>query len=931
MRRNRFVVILPLALASMLLAAALWSLNGIAATRAESLLAPGKSPGPALSIAKIASAESITPAGQLIYVLVITNTGDVSATNVVVTDTLPDGLTLSASEPPAATQSGSTATWEFQEIAPGEKATVILTTTVSAPLPDGLPLVNIAAAVCDETLPVESDPVTVTVLAPAFALSKQPYTPTVRPGDWLTYTFRLTNTGHLTLTEPYTLLERLPAHTGYVTSTPPAEITEGLLLFTFASPLPPGETTEATLVLSVTEPLTHGWHLVNEEYFAFSPAVTPSVSGPAVTITVESAALEIGKFASPSPVPPGSLLTYTIAVSNTGDARGAAVQLILTDTWPGFTTFVSCAGGQACGADQVEGWVTWTLDVLPPNVTGWFTLTVNVSEGLVAGWWLTNQVTLTAQSVAPLTATAAVSVAHVPGVSLAPNGEASILPGETITYNHTLTNTGNGEDTFTITLGGLPAGWSGSVEPTSVSLGAGASAPVTVTVEVPTDALSGTVATAVVTATSSADPSVWATVTDRTTVRHRPGVALAPNWERAAFSGDIVTYTHILTNTGNGEDVFYLQLSSSLGQAALVPTTTYTLSPGVAITFYVQLTIPGVLSDQTGFTIITATSRGGAGPAVVTDTTFVKPYRIFLPVAIRNYPPAWARLTSFPQELTVYSLGICGQYMYAGTQQGVYVSTDGGRSWSQRLPGNVVRGVAVHPTICTLAYATTWGNYVYKTRDGGSTWTQLSSGLGGSQWSYALAFSRDGQRIYLGTGNKGVYQATVRTSSDNEQWTRVLNMDNAVPGLTVTSTATAQYVVYAAVWEAGVYWFNGTQWSAWSQQPSDRKVLKVAANPVNGMLFAGTNEKFFRWTGSDWASLTPSARTFDFAFHPPLNRIYAAQEGNGVLVSTDGGLNWTPMNTGMVPLPSQIRCLVVHEGYLYAGTTSGIWRYPLVP
>jgi hypothetical protein len=42
---------------------------------------------------------------------------------------------------------------------------------------------------------------------------------------------------------------------------------------------------------------------------------------------------------------------------------------------------------------------------------------------------------------------------------------------------------------------------------------------VVVTVQAPSDALSGTVATAVVTATSSADPAVFATVRDTTTVR----------------------------------------------------------------------------------------------------------------------------------------------------------------------------------------------------------------------------------------------------------------------------------------------------------------------------------------------------------------------------------------------------------------------------
>ena len=109
---------------------------------------------------------------------------------------------------------------------------------------------------------------------------------------------------------------------------------------------------------------------------------------------------------------------------------------------------------------------------------------------------------------------------HSCGVLLAPNHNGSALPGTVITYTHTLTNSGNYTDTFTLGYSSSQ-GWA-SVTPSPVTLAAGGTQQVVVTVSVPAGAAVGMVESTIITATSQAAPTIFDTVTDTTSVEeHR--------------------------------------------------------------------------------------------------------------------------------------------------------------------------------------------------------------------------------------------------------------------------------------------------------------------------------------------------------------------------------------------------------------------------
>ena len=90
------------------------------------------------------------PGTQVPYTITVTNTGPVVAPAVVVTDTLPAGLSY-VSSVPACTATGQVVTCPLGDLAAGTSATIDLVTLAQGPLPVvGGQVVNVAVVVGSE-------------------------------------------------------------------------------------------------------------------------------------------------------------------------------------------------------------------------------------------------------------------------------------------------------------------------------------------------------------------------------------------------------------------------------------------------------------------------------------------------------------------------------------------------------------------------------------------------------------------------------------------------------------------------------------------------------------------------------------------------------------------------------------------------------------
>jgi uncharacterized repeat protein (TIGR01451 family) len=121
--------------------------------------------------------------------------------------------------------------------------------------------------------------------------------------------------------------------------------------------------------------------------------------------------VSITQMAGPNPVPTGSTLTYAIVVSNAGPQ--AAQGVVLTDTLPPGTSFVSDARSSNAGTLTTprgnSSTVSWSVGTLGSGQS--VTLTLVVKVGARAGATITN--TATATSSSPLDPNAANNSASV--------------------------------------------------------------------------------------------------------------------------------------------------------------------------------------------------------------------------------------------------------------------------------------------------------------------------------------------------------------------------------------------------------------------------------------------------------------------------------------------------------------------------------------
>jgi uncharacterized membrane protein len=204
--------------------------------------------------------------------------------------------------------------------------------------------------------------------------------------------------------------------------------------------------------------------------------------------------------------------------------------------------------------------------------TGTITMRVTPPSAAKAGerFSLVVKVTSTGNSTytADLSSDATVGQVHGLESELSKQG-SSVLPGNSVEHIINVTNTGNGEDSYSLDVFNLPDGWEAEFSEEDVTLEDNVTKVVTLELGSPEEALSGIIAELEITVTSSTGQSK--TLKARTQVRKTTAMEATMWSETSVMPGQKVTYTIDIHNLGNGNDNFFYDDQVPKGWHSTIP------------------------------------------------------------------------------------------------------------------------------------------------------------------------------------------------------------------------------------------------------------------------------------------------------------------------------------------------------------------------
>ena len=255
--------------------------------------------------------------------------------------------------------------------------------------------------------------------------------------------------------------------------------------------------------------------------------------------------------------------------------------------------------------------------------------------------------------------------------------------------------------------------------------------------------------------------------------------------------------------------------------------------------------------------------------------------------------------------------------IYAGSGNGVFKSTNGGRTWTPMNNGLTSRNVTalvIHPSAINTLYVAVssfgGGSGVYKSTDGGNTWNLRNNGIIHTDLRSLAIDPVTPNTLYLGVSFCCVTGSHIYKTTDGaDSWAPIAGAPPLAPAsIVIDSLNNSTIYVADGVTPGAVYKTPdaGTTWQNFGLPVAGSAVRSVAVSPLTaGLLYAGTDAALFRSVdgGSNWSQVPSlSGRV---VFDPvSASTVYLltnpfAFNAQGLLKSTNNGQTWIPVNKGL--------------------------------
>jgi photosystem II stability/assembly factor-like uncharacterized protein len=288
------------------------------------------------------------------------------------------------------------------------------------------------------------------------------------------------------------------------------------------------------------------------------------------------------------------------------------------------------------------------------------------------------------------------------------------------------------------------------------------------------------------------------------------------------------------------------------------------------------------------------------------------------------------------------------QIVYAGTTEGLWKTVDLGKTWRRvSNPEVVVNDVLVDPRNSQRVLLATDRSGVLASSDGTNTWSASNHGYTHRYVTAIVADEKDVNSMYVGVVNDREFGGVFHSKDGGQHWMQksaglggrdVFSLKQASNGALVAGTNKGVFMmehngsewrpINNVVEESTVYHSvkKGTKTTKVASKVSKKSVLEAKVNdvevePRRWMAATSTGLFFSKDEGKVWMG-GPVAGQTDFQAVRANGDLIVATTRTSVLVSSDGGANWTQR-----PLPSYVTIVrsvtVTPESQIFVATREG--------